>query len=144
MTRKTKTTYKTRRATLPKIQEQRAVYEVDAPPIAATDHPNIIRVEGVRGGEPITRFSYISVRIIVEGITRLGETPEQVCRAHSGLSYVELSDALSYYLHHTKEIETYIAEHDAVSEMALSSRRKSANDRERKRIKENGGRKNGK
>ena len=108
---------KTRRA----VKESLASYTTDSRPIIETDHPHIIRIEGVRDGEPITRKSHVSVRIIV-GAIRLGETPKQLREAYSPqLSYAEISDALSYYLRHTAEIETYFAEHQAASERMLKA-----------------------
>ncbi len=108
---------KTRRA----VKESLAVYTTDSRPIIETDHPHIIRIEGVRGGEPITRKSHVSVRIII-GAIRLGETPKQLREAYAPqLSYAEISDALSYYLRHTAEIETYFAEHQAASERMLKA-----------------------
>ena len=107
---------KTRRT----VKESLALYTTAPRPIIETDHPHIIRVEGVRGGEPITRKSYVSVRIIV-GAIRLGETPKQLREAYAPhLSYAEISDALSYYLRHTAEIETYFAEHQAASERSYA------------------------
>ena len=108
---------KTRRV----VKESLAVYTTASRPIIETDHPHIIRIEGVRDGEPITRKSHVSVRIIV-GAIRLGETPKQLREAYSPqLSYAEISDALSYYLRHTAEIETYFAEHQAASERMLKA-----------------------
>ena len=104
------------------------------PPVIPTDHPLIIRIPGVRGGEPITRHAKVSVRIIVESV-RQGETPEQIWDAYTPyLSRAEISDALSYYLQHTKEIDGYIAEHQAalerVTELSrLASERKLAEKR---------------
>ena len=108
---------KTRRV----VKESLAVYTTASRPIIETDHPHIIRIEGVRDGEPITRKSHVSVRIIV-GAIRLGETPKQLREAYSPqLSYAEISDALSHYLRHTAEIETYFAEHQAASERMLKA-----------------------
>jgi uncharacterized protein (DUF433 family) len=108
---------KTRRA----VKESLAPYTTVSRLIIETDHPHIIRIDGVRDGEPITRKSHVSVRIIV-GAIRLGETPRQLREAYSPqLSYAEISDALSYYLRHTAEIETYFAEHQAASERMLKA-----------------------
>lgn len=120
-TRKTKTKYKTPKPKMRAVKEQAVQYSVASRPIIETDHPHIIRIEGVRDGEPITRKSHVSVRIII-GAIRLGETPKQLREAYSPqLSYAEISDALSYYLRHTAEIETYFAEHQAASERMLKA-----------------------
>ncbi len=98
----------------------------DGRPIIPTDHPLIVRIEGVRGGEPITRHSGISVRVII-GWIRLGETPEQIRQDYEPyLSIAEVCEALSYYLHHQAEIDAYIAENNAASERAAALSRVAA------------------
>ncbi len=95
-------------------------------PIIPTDHPLIVRMEGVRGGEPITRHAFVSVRAIVE-LTRLGETPEHIRRDYQPyLSAAEISDALSYYLHHQSEIDSYIAANNAALERSIELSRLAA------------------
>src|SRR3990172_4649911 len=83
----------------------------DGRPIISTDHPLIIRIEGVRGGAPITRYAGVSVHIII-GCIRLGEKPEQIREGYPHLSTEELCEALSYYLHHTAEIDGIIAKNE--------------------------------
>jgi uncharacterized protein (DUF433 family) len=104
----------------------------DGRPIISTDHPLIVRIEGVRGGEPITRYSSISVRVII-GWIRLGETPEQIRQAYEPyLSLAEICDALSYYVQHQSEIDQYIAENNAALERAIELSHLAA---ERKRLR---------
>jgi uncharacterized protein (DUF433 family) len=91
------------------LKEQVASYT--ARPPMPTDHPYIVRIRGMRGGEPIIRGAYISVRAIIER-TRLGETPEQVLEAYEKLTLAQVYDALSYYHDHTDEIEGYIRENE--------------------------------
>jgi uncharacterized protein (DUF433 family) len=81
-------------------------------PIVATDHPLIVKIEGVRGGAPITRHAGVSVHIII-GCIRLGEKPEQIREGYPHLSTAELCEALSYYLHHKAEIDDIIAANEA-------------------------------
>ena len=78
-------------------------------PTIQTEHPHIVRVEGIRGGEPIIKGTGISVRTIVER-TRLSDTPERIVDDYPHLTLAQVYDALSYYHEHPQEIEQYIAE----------------------------------
>jgi uncharacterized protein (DUF433 family)/uncharacterized protein YuzE len=71
------------------------------------EHPRIVRIEGVRGGEPLVKGTGISVRTIVER-TKLGDTPAQIADDYPTLTIAQVYDALSYYHEHTQEIEEYI------------------------------------
>jgi len=77
-----------------------------------TEHPHIVRLEGIRGGEPVIKGTGISVRTIVER-TRLGDRPEQIVEDYPYLTLAQVYDALSYYYEHPQEIEQYIAENEA-------------------------------
>ncbi len=81
-------------------------------PTIQTEHPHIVRVEGIFGGEPIIKGTGISVRTIVER-TRLRDTPEQIVDDYPHLTLAQVYDALSYYYEHPQEIEQYIAENFA-------------------------------
>ena len=81
-------------------------------PTIQTEHPHIVRVEGIRGGEPIIRGTGISVRTIVER-TRLSDNPAQIVDDYPHLTLAQVYDALSYYHEHPQEIEQYIAENKA-------------------------------
>ena len=81
-------------------------------PVFRTEHPHIVRVEGMRGGEPVIRGTGISVRTIVER-TRLGDRPEQIVEDYPHLTLAQVYDALGYYYEHPQEIEQYIAENEA-------------------------------
>ena len=85
-----------------------------------TEHPHIVRLEGIRGGEPVIKGTSISVRTIVER-TRLGDKPEQIVEDYPYLTLAQIYDALSYYYEHPQEIEQYIAENEAALCRALSS-----------------------
>ena len=83
-----------------------------------TDHPHIIKLPGVQGGEPIVRDKGVTVRTIV-AFWRQSANPEQVVEEYGGtLTLAEVYDALGYYLDHTQEIERYIAEHRAILEQS--------------------------
>ena len=123
------------RAEVQALKEQVAQYAVNPP--MATDHPHIVRIEGLQGGEPIIRGVYVTVRGIVEMTTRLGQTPEQLAKEYSPrLSLAQIYDALSYYYDHQAEIETYIRQHQAALKEATKISREIS--RQRKRQKTTG------
>ena len=111
------------------LKEQVAAYTA-CPPMP-TDHPHIVRVEGVRGGEPIVDNAYISVRAIIER-TRLGETPEQIIEAYERLTLAQVYDALSYFHDHPTEIEAYIRENEAALKRATKLSREITRQRKRR------------
>ena len=73
-----------------------------------TEHPHIVRIEGVCGGRPIIVGTRISVRTIVERV-RLGDSFEQIVENYPPLTLAQVYDALSYYHEHKSEIEGEIA-----------------------------------
>jgi uncharacterized protein (DUF433 family) len=96
------------------VKETRAAYAVATPRITQTEHPHIIKVEGVRGGAPITRASYTSVHAIVEITYKLKQTPEEIVDSFNDLTLAQVFDALSYYYDHKQEIDDIIAANDLV------------------------------
>ena len=96
------------------VKETRAVYAVASPPIIETEHPHIIKVEGVRGGAAITRESYTSVRAIVEITYRLKQTPQEIVDSYTDMTLAQVFDALSYYHDHKQEIDDIIEANDRV------------------------------
>lgn len=84
---------------------------VATPPILPvehhTEHPHIVRVAGILGGSPIIRGSRISVRHIAV-LYKMGDTVEEILRAHPHLTPAGVYDAISYYHDHQKEIEVEI------------------------------------
>lgn len=80
-----------------------------------TEHPHVIRIEGVHGGRPGIRGTGVSVQMIVEQV-HLGQTPEQIVEDFEGvLTLAQVYDALSYYYEHRNEIDQYIADnHEAL------------------------------
>ncbi len=101
--------------------------EIAAPPmtearptIIDTDHPLIIRIPTRHRGEPMTRHSRISVRILI-GWMKLGETAEQIRKDYEPhLSIAEICDSLSYYFHHQAEIDGLLAADEAAHALELS------------------------
>ena len=83
-------------------------------------HSRIVRIEGVRGGEPLVKGTGVSVRTIVER-TRLGDTPAQIAADYPTLTIARIYDALSYYHEHTQEIEEYIRQNEEALCQALET-----------------------
>jgi len=106
---------KTRRA----VKESLAPYTTDSRPIIETDHPHIIRIEGVRGGDPITPEASVSVRAIVEITYRLKQTPQEIVESYApDMTLAQVYDALSYYHDHKDEIDEIIKQNDEGLERA--------------------------
>ncbi|MFB2833860.1 DUF433 domain-containing protein [Floridanema evergladense] len=78
----------------------------------ATEHFYIVRNEQILSGEPIIRGTRTPVRAIVEN-WRLGVAPEEIPQALPHLTLAQVFDALSYYLDHQDEINSYI-EHNRI------------------------------
>lgn len=82
-------------------------------PSLRTEHPHIVRSEGVHGGRPIIRGTGVSVQTIVEQ-TRLGRSPVQIVEDYDGvLTLAQVYDALSYFHEHQAEIEQDITRNRA-------------------------------
>jgi len=78
-------------------------------PTLRTEHPHIVRVEGVRGGRPMIRGAGVTVQTIIEQ-TWLGRSPAQIVEDFDGvLTLAQVHDALSYFYEHQGEIEQDIA-----------------------------------
>jgi len=121
---------KTRRA----VKESPALYTTDSRPIIKTDHPHIIRIEGVRGGDPITREASVSVRAIVEITYRLKQTPQEIVESYApDMTLAQVYDALSYYHDHKDEIDLIIRENDEASERVRKLTEEM--DKQRERVK---------
>lgn len=83
-----------------------------------TDHPHIVRVQGVCGGRPIIEGTRLSVKLIV-GWIRQGMTPEEIIEQYPQLSAAQVADALAYYQDHPEEIEAEFAEEKRYLEVEL-------------------------
>jgi uncharacterized protein (DUF433 family) len=82
-------------------------------PSLRTDHPHIVRIEGLHGGRPVIRGAGVSVRTIVEQ-SRLGRAPEGIVEDFDGvLTLAQVYDALSYAYEHQGEIEQDITNNRA-------------------------------
>jgi uncharacterized protein (DUF433 family) len=69
-----------------------------------TNHPYIVRVEGVCGGRPVISGTRTSVRSIV-GYHKMGMSVEEILKGLPHLKPAHVYDALSYYYDHQEEIE---------------------------------------
>jgi uncharacterized protein (DUF433 family) len=76
--------------------------------IIRTEHPHIVRIEGVRGGKEIVDGTGVPVWAIAF-LWKTGSKPEEIAEEYS-LSLSQVFDALSYYLDHKDEIERQIEE----------------------------------
>lgn len=72
-----------------------------------TEHPYIVREEGIQGGEPIIKGTRTPVRAIVE-MWRQAILPEVIPTHLPHLTLAQVFDALSYYSDHQGEINGYI------------------------------------
>jgi uncharacterized protein (DUF433 family) len=75
-----------------------------------TDHPHIVRLAGVCGGEPIIDGLRVTVRHVVT-LHRHGETSLDIAEALS-ITEAQVFHALSYFFDHRDEILALIAEEE--------------------------------
>ena len=83
-----------------------------------TEHPHVVRVPGVLGGEPVIAGTRIGVAFLAR-LLQAGEEPSEIIATYPHLAPAAVYDAISYYLDHQEEIDRLIA--DATSE-ALAER----------------------
>ncbi len=72
-----------------------------------TEHPHIVRVPGVLGGEPVIAGSRVGVAFIAR-LLQAGEEPTEIVAAYPDLPPAAVYDAISYYLDHRHEIDDII------------------------------------
>jgi len=72
--------------------------------ITPTNHPYIVRVEGICGGRPIIIGTRTPVRSIV-GYHKMGMSVEDILEGLPHLKPAHVYDALSYYYDYQEEIE---------------------------------------
>jgi len=75
-----------------------------------TEHPHIVRTEGIAGGQPVIAGARISVAFIAR-LLQAGDTAEDIIASYPHLAPAAVYDAISYYLDHRDEIDRYIADH---------------------------------
>jgi uncharacterized protein (DUF433 family) len=77
--------------------------------VEPTEHPYVVRREGVLGGRPVLRGSRIPVWLIA-AMWKGGDSLEEIGQAYPHLEPAALYDAIGYYLDHQEETESEIAE----------------------------------
>ncbi|BAY43413.1 hypothetical protein SAMD00079811_09930 [Scytonema sp. HK-05] len=87
--------------------------------VQATEHIYIVRDDAILGGEPIIRGTRTPVRAIVES-WRMGAAPEEIPQGLPHLTLAQVFDALSYYLEHQSEVNSYI-ERNRIPEELIDS-----------------------
>jgi uncharacterized protein (DUF433 family) len=75
-----------------------------------TEHPHILRLEGVCGGEPVIDGLRVTVRHVAT-LHRHGETILEIAEA-LGITEAQVFHALSYFFDHRDEILTLIAQEE--------------------------------
>ncbi|HXG11292.1 MAG TPA: DUF433 domain-containing protein [Gemmataceae bacterium] len=78
--------------------------------IVKTEHPHIVRLEGVCGGEPIIDGLRVTVRHVVT-LHQRGESIPAIAEA-LGLTEAQVFHALSYFFDHQDEIMALIAQEE--------------------------------
>lgn len=87
-----------------------------------TEHPHIVRAEGVCGGDPIIQGTRIPVWAIA-GWLKQGHSLQSIkAQIYPHLSLAQLHDAASYYYDHQDEIEAQL-QANSPSEQELEERR---------------------
>jgi uncharacterized protein (DUF433 family) len=75
-----------------------------------TEHPHIVRLEGVCGGEPVIDGLRVTVRHVVT-LHRQGETVLEIAEA-LGLTEAQVFHALSYFFDHRDEFLALLAQEE--------------------------------
>ncbi len=78
------------------------------PDLLKTDHPHIVRLEGVCGGEPVIDGLRVAVRHVVT-LHRQGEAISEIAES-LGITEAQIYHALSYFFDHRDEILALIAQ----------------------------------
>ncbi|MCK5059102.1 MAG: DUF433 domain-containing protein [Candidatus Aminicenantes bacterium] len=73
-------------------------------PVERSDHPHVVKVQGVASGEPVISGTRIMVRTIIEQY-QLGNSIDNILWDFPQLSSAQVHDALSYYHDHKKEMD---------------------------------------
>jgi uncharacterized protein (DUF433 family) len=73
--------------------------------VQRTDHPHIVKVEGVCGGDAIIEGTRIAVWHIVEYYYKVGMSVEEILADWDYLTPAQVFDALAYYHDNREEID---------------------------------------
>ncbi len=90
---------------------------------AATEHPYVVTVKGVCGGEPVIKGTRIPIRLIAE-CWRGGMSPEEIREAYPNLNLAQVFAALSYAEDHAEQIDSLLKEHRATYNAGLAKETK--------------------
>lgn len=74
-----------------------------------TEHPHIVRIPDVLGGEPVIAGTRIGVAFIAR-LLQAGEEPSEIIASYPDVAAAAVYDAVSYYLDHREEIDDLIGE----------------------------------
>ncbi len=85
--------------------------EKGMPEAVKTEHPHIVRLPGVCGGEPVIDGLRVAVRHVAT-LHQRGESIPEIADA-LGLTEAQVFHALSYFFDHQDEIQALIDEEDA-------------------------------
>ncbi len=77
-------------------------------PVQPTDHPHIVKVEGVFGGRAIIDGTGLGVSTLVQDF-KMGRSFDEILSDYPHINIGELLDALAYYYDHRGEIDEYLA-----------------------------------
>ncbi len=77
-------------------------------PVHRTDHPHIVKVEGVFGGRAIIDGTGLGVSTLVQEYKK-GRSFDDIQSDYQHITIGELLDALAYYYDHKEEIDEYLA-----------------------------------
>jgi uncharacterized protein (DUF433 family) len=78
-------------------------------PIERTEHPHIVKVQGVASGEPIILGTRTVVRTIIEQY-QLGNSIEKILWDFPHLTSAQIHDALSYYHDHKQDMDVWLSQ----------------------------------
>jgi uncharacterized protein (DUF433 family) len=73
--------------------------------VQRTEHPHIVKIEGVCGGEAIIEGTRIAVWHVVDFYYRVGLSIEEILLDWDALAPAQVFDALAYYHDHREEID---------------------------------------
>ncbi len=76
-----------------------------------TEHPYVIRVEGLRGGQPVIKNTGLEVALIVK-LNKMGDGVDDIATSYPNLTPAAIRDALSYYYDHQEEMDKEIADQE--------------------------------
>ena len=77
-----------------------------------TEHPHIVRLEGVCGGEPLIDGLRVTVRHVV-ALHRRGETILEIAET-LGITEAQVFHALSYFFDHRAEILALVTQEEQI------------------------------